>query len=43
LQNRVIKAEKLLTKILVYLDMVHAIQADTLETIEKFLKEGDME
>jgi len=38
LQNRVIEAEKLLTKILIYLDMVHDIQVDMLETIESFLR-----
>lgn len=41
LQNRVIKAEELLTKILIHLNMAHTVQTNILETIEEFLMEGE--
>ncbi len=43
LQKRAIKAERLLEKILIFLDTVHTNEADILSKVEEFLMEGDME
>jgi len=42
LQNRAIKAERLLEEILIFLNMVHTNEADILSKVEEFLKEGDV-
>jgi len=43
LQNRAIKAERLLEEILIFLDTVHTNEADILSKVEEFLMEGDVE
>ena len=42
MQNRAIKAERLLEEILIFLNMVHTNEADILSKVEEFLKEGDV-